>query len=153
MVILSSFSQVRASNSVFYNVTGKSKSGGVYRRQSVGIKDIVRDNHPPSKKSDVLCLVSGNAIKLSSDSKVRGGFEVASDHMTRISPLASVKEPASAEAGKVVADHVINTNVPAAGISTTTAASDTSLSVDSVGKNQADLRNTSLRLDSHGTKV
>ncbi|XP_049405854.1 uncharacterized protein LOC125869323 isoform X2 [Solanum stenotomum] len=134
-------------------IKGKSKSGGVYRRQSVGIKEIVRDNHPPSKKSDALCLVSGNAIKLSSDSKVRGGFEVASDHMTMTSPLASVKGRNSTETGKEVSNHIIKTNAPAAGISINVAASDTSLSVDCVGQNQADLRNTSsagdLQSDSH----
>uniref|UniRef100_M1AD31 Uncharacterized protein n=1 Tax=Solanum tuberosum TaxID=4113 RepID=M1AD31_SOLTU len=149
----SSFSPVRAANSVYYDVTGKSKSGGVYRRQSVGIKEIVRDNHPPSKKSDALCLVSGNAIKLSSDSKVRGGFEVASDHMTMTSPLASVKGRSSAETGKEVSNHIIKTDVSAAGISINVAASDRSLSVDCVGQNQADLRNTSsvgdLQSDSH----
>ncbi|KAL3353115.1 hypothetical protein AABB24_020884 [Solanum stoloniferum] len=137
-------------------IKGKSKSGGVYRRQSVGIKEIVRDNHPPSKKSDALCLVSGNAIKLSSDSKVRGGFEVASDHMTMTSPLASVKGRNSTETGKEVSNHIIKTNVPAAGISINVAASDTSLSVDCVGQNQADLRNTSsagdLQSDSHADR-
>ncbi|XP_049405850.1 uncharacterized protein LOC125869323 isoform X1 [Solanum stenotomum] len=137
-------------------IKGKSKSGGVYRRQSVGIKEIVRDNHPPSKKSDALCLVSGNAIKLSSDSKVRGGFEVASDHMTMTSPLASVKGRNSTETGKEVSNHIIKTNAPAAGISINVAASDTSLSVDCVGQNQADLRNTSsagdLQSDSHADR-
>lgn len=138
-------------------IKGKSKSGGVYRRQSVGIKEIVRDNHPPSKKSDALCLVSGNTIKLSSDSKVRGGFEVASDHMTMTSPLASVKGLKSTETGKEVSNHIIKTEVPAAGISINIAASDTSLSVDCVGQNQADLRNTfsvgDLQSDSHGINV
>lgn len=142
-------------NSVFYDVTGKSKSGGVYRRQSVGIKEIVRDNHPPSKKSDALCLVSGDAIKLSSDAKVRGGFEVASDRRTMMSPLVSVIEPDSAEAGKEVSNHIVN--VPSAGISVNAAASDTSLSVDCVGKNQTDLGNTSsvgdLQSDSHGINL
>ncbi|KAH0774473.1 hypothetical protein KY290_011610 [Solanum tuberosum] len=137
-------------------IKGKSKSGGVYRRQSVGIKEIVRDNHPPSKKSDALCLVSGNAIKLSSDSKVRGGFEVASDHMTMTSPLASVKGRNSTETGKEVSNHIIKTKVPAACISINVAASDTSLSVDCVGQNQADLRNTSsagdLQSDSHADR-
>ncbi|KAL3323177.1 hypothetical protein AABB24_040341 [Solanum stoloniferum] len=137
-------------------IKGKSKSGGVYRRQSVGIKEIVRDNHPPSKKSDALCLVSGNAIKLSSDSKVRGGFEVASDHMTMSSPLASVKGRNSTETGKEVSNHIIKTNVPAAGISINVAASDTSLSVDCVGQKQADLRNTysvgDLQSDSHADR-
>ncbi|XP_006350032.1 uncharacterized protein [Solanum tuberosum] len=137
-------------------IKGKSKSGGVYRRQSVGIKEIVRDNHPPSKKSDALCLVSGNAIKLSSDSKVRGGFEVASDHMTMTSPLASVKGRSSAETGKEVSNHIIKTDVSAAGISINVAASDRSLSVDCVGQNQADLRNTSsvgdLQSDSHADR-
>lgn len=134
-------------------IKGKSKSGGVYRRQSVGIKEIVRDNHPPSKKSDALCLVSGNTIKLFSDSKVRGGFEVASDHMTMTSPLASVKGLNSTETGKEVSNHIIKTDVAAAGISINIAASDTSLSVDCVGQNQADLRNTfsvcDLQSDSH----
>lgn len=134
-------------------IKGKSKSGGVYRRQSVGMKEIVRDNHPPSKKSDALCLVSGNTIKLSSDSKVRGGFEVASDHMTMTSPLASVKGLNSTETGKEVSNHIIKTDVAAAGISINIAASDTSLSVDCVGQNQADLRNTfsvcDLQSDSH----
>lgn len=117
------------------------------------MKEIVRDNHPPSKKSDALCLVSGNTIKLSSDSKVRGGFEVASDHMTMTSPLASVKGLKSTETGKEVSNHIIKTEVPAAGISINIAASDTSLSVDCVGQNQADLRNTfsvgDLQSDSH----
>ncbi|XP_055801126.1 uncharacterized protein LOC129870379 isoform X2 [Solanum dulcamara] len=134
-------------------IKGKSKSGGVYRRQNIGIKEIVRDNHPPSKKSVALCLVSGDAIKLSSDAKVRGGFEVASDRMTMMSPLVSVIEPDSAEAGKEVSNHIVNTNVPSAGISVNAAASDTSLSVDCVGKNQTDLGNTSsvgdLQSDSH----
>lgn len=154
---LSSFTPVIASNRVFYYVTGKSKSGGVYRRQSVGIKEIVRDNHPPSKKSDALCLVSGNTIKLSSDSKVRGGFEVASDHMTMTLPLASVKGLNSTETGKEISNHIIKTDVAAAGISINIAASDTSLSVDCVGQNQADLRNTfsvcDLQSDSHGINV
>ncbi|KAJ8561089.1 hypothetical protein K7X08_027279 [Anisodus acutangulus] len=137
-------------------VKGTSKSGGVYRRQSVGIKEIVRDNHPPSKKSDVLCLVSRDTIKLASDSKVRGGFEVASDHTAMTSPLASVRKCDSAEAGKEVSNHIIDTNVPPAGISIYTAASDTSLSIDCVRQNQEDLRNTSsvgdLQSDSHADR-
>ncbi|MCE2055712.1 hypothetical protein HAX54_043266 [Datura stramonium] len=128
-------------------IKGKSNSGGVYRRQSVGIKEIVRDNHPPSKKSDALCLISGDAIKSSTDSKVRVGFEVASDHMTMNSPLASVKGRHFAEAQKEVNNHIVNTKVPAAGISINAAASDTSLSVDCVGQNQAELRNTSFAGD------
>ncbi|KAL3353116.1 hypothetical protein AABB24_020884 [Solanum stoloniferum] len=150
---LNPYAHTEISKKLKAKLKGKSKSGGVYRRQSVGIKEIVRDNHPPSKKSDALCLVSGNAIKLSSDSKVRGGFEVASDHMTMTSPLASVKGRNSTETGKEVSNHIIKTNVPAAGISINVAASDTSLSVDCVGQNQADLRNTSsagdLQSDSH----
>ncbi|XP_059277021.1 uncharacterized protein LOC132031171 isoform X1 [Lycium ferocissimum] len=136
-------------------IKGKSKSGGVYRRQSVGIKEIVRDTHSPSKKSADLPLISRDAIKWSSHSKVRGGFEVASDHMT-ISPLASVKEPDSVEAGKEVSDHIISTKMPAAGISINAAASDTSLSVDCGGQNQADVSNTSsagdLLSDSHADR-
>ncbi|KAM3320738.1 putative protein isoform X1 [Capsicum chacoense] len=136
-------------------IKGKSKSGGVYRRQSVGIKEIVRDNHLPSKKSDALCLISRDAVKLSSDSKVRGNFEMASnmtttsplasDHMTTTLPLDSVKGCDSAEAGKEVQvyNHVKNTNVPAAVISIDAAASDTSLSVDCVEQNLADRWNTS----------
>ncbi|CAN4075463.1 unnamed protein product [Withania somnifera] len=116
-------------------IKGKSKSGGVYRRQSAGIKEIVRDNHLPFKKSDALCLVSGNAIKLSSDSKVRGGFEVVSDSMT----MTSVKRRCDvAEAQKEVYNHVKHTNVPAGDISVNAATSDTSLSVDCVGQHQAD---------------
>ncbi|KAJ8527807.1 hypothetical protein K7X08_015258 [Anisodus acutangulus] len=134
-------------------IKGKSKSGGAYRRQSVGIKEIVRYSHPLSKKSNALCLLSKDAIRLSSDSKVRGGFEVASDHMTMPSPLTSVKKRDSSEAGKDVSNNIINTNVPSAGLSINAAASNTSLSIDCVGQNQADLRNTSsvgdLKSDSH----
>ncbi|CAN4097042.1 unnamed protein product [Withania somnifera] len=123
-------------------IKGKSKSGGVYRRQSVGIKEIVRDNHPPSKKSDALCLVSGN-----------GGFEVASDHMTMTSPLVSVKGRDVSEAQKEVYNHVKKSNVPAADISINAANSDTSLSVACVGQHQPDLINTSsvgdVQSDSH----
>ncbi|XP_009762453.1 uncharacterized protein [Nicotiana sylvestris] len=134
-------------------IKGKSKNGGVYRRQNVGIKEIVRDSHSPSKKSDAICLVSRDAIKFSSVSKVRGDFEVASDCMTMTSPSASVKGHDSVEATKEVYNHIMDTNVPAAGISSNAAASDMSLSVESVGKSQPDLRNTAvicdLQSDSH----
>ncbi|PHU07740.1 hypothetical protein BC332_24229 [Capsicum chinense] len=105
-------------------IKGKSKSGGVYRRQSVGIKEIVRDNHLSSKKSDALCLISRDAVKLSSDSKVRGNFEMASN-MTTTSPLAS--------------DHMTTTSP----LDSVKGSSDTSLSVDCVEQNLADRWNTS----------
>nr|XP_016437965.1 PREDICTED: uncharacterized protein LOC107763969 isoform X1 [Nicotiana tabacum]XP_016437966.1 PREDICTED: uncharacterized protein LOC107763969 isoform X1 [Nicotiana tabacum]XP_016437967.1 PREDICTED: uncharacterized protein LOC107763969 isoform X1 [Nicotiana tabacum]XP_016437968.1 PREDICTED: uncharacterized protein LOC107763969 isoform X1 [Nicotiana tabacum]XP_016437969.1 PREDICTED: uncharacterized protein LOC107763969 isoform X1 [Nicotiana tabacum] len=137
-------------------IKGKSKNGGVYRRQNVGIKEIVRDSHSPSKKSDAICLVSRDAIKFSSVSKVRGDFEVASDCMTMTSPSASVKGHDSVEATKEVYNHIMDTNVPAAGISSNAAASDMSLSVESVGKSQPDLRNTAvicdLQSDSHADR-
>ncbi|XP_016450318.1 uncharacterized protein LOC107775144 isoform X3 [Nicotiana tabacum] len=123
-------------------IKGKSKNGGVYRRQNVGIKEIVRDSHPPSKKSDAICIVSRDAIKFSSVSKVRGDYEVASDRMAMTSAKASVKGHDSVEAAKEVYNHIMDINVSAAGISSNAAASDTSLSVESVGKNQPDLRNT-----------
>nr|XP_033514782.1 uncharacterized protein LOC104107099 isoform X3 [Nicotiana tomentosiformis] len=135
-------------------IKGKSKNGGVYRRQNVGIKEIVRDSHPPSKKSDAICIVSRDAIKFSSVSKVRGDYEVASDRMAMTSAKASVKGHDSVEAAKEVYNHIMDINVSAAGISSNAAASDTSLSVESVGKNQPDLRNTAaigeLQSDSHG---
>ncbi|OIT40182.1 PREDICTED: uncharacterized protein LOC109237133 isoform X2 [Nicotiana attenuata] len=134
-------------------IKGKTKNGGVYRRQTVGIKEIVRDSHSPSKKSDAICLVSRDAIKFSSVSKVRGDFEVASDCMTMTLPSTSVKGHDSVEATKEVYNHIMDTNVSAAGISSNAAASDTSLSVESVGKSQPDLRNTAvicdLQSDSH----
>ncbi|XP_070033266.1 uncharacterized protein [Nicotiana tomentosiformis] len=134
-------------------IKGKSKNGGVYRRQNVGIKEIVRDSHPPSKKSDAICIVSRDAIKFSSVSKVRGDYEVASDRMAMTSAKASVKGHDSVEAAKEVYNHIMDINVSAAGISSNAAASDTSLSVESVGKNQPDLRNTAaigeLQSDSH----
>lgn len=149
--------QKKTASRLIYDVSGKSKNGGVYRRQNVGIKEIVRDSHSPSKKSDAICLVSRDAIKFSSVSKVRGDFEVASDCMTMTSPSASVKGHDSVEATKEVYNHIMDTNVPAAGISSNAAASDTSLSVESVGKNQPDLRNTAaigeLQSDSHGIYV
>ncbi|MCD7455560.1 hypothetical protein HAX54_028681 [Datura stramonium] len=117
-------------------IKGKSKSGGVYKRQNVGIKEIVRDSRP-AKKSDAICLASGDAIKLSSSAEVRGGFEMASDHVTLTSALASVKGSDSGEAASKVCDHIIQTNVPAADTSINSAAS-VMMSVESVGKKQAD---------------
>ncbi|KAK4342293.1 hypothetical protein RND71_038109 [Anisodus tanguticus] len=117
-------------------IKGKSKGGGVYKRQSVGIKEIVRDSHPV-KKSDALCLAPGDAIKLSSSAEVRGGFEMASDHVTLTSAVASVKGSDSREAASRVCDHIIETNVPAADTSIN-FASPVMTSVESVGKKQAD---------------
>ncbi|XP_009786362.1 uncharacterized protein [Nicotiana sylvestris] len=117
-------------------IKGKNKSGGVYKRQNDGIKEIVRDSHP-TKKSDAICLASGDAIKLASSAEVRGGFEMASDHVTLTSALASVKGSDYGETASNVCDHTIETNVPAAGASTNSAAS-VKASVESVGKKQAD---------------
>ncbi|XP_059284321.1 uncharacterized protein LOC132037733 isoform X2 [Lycium ferocissimum] len=69
-------------------IKGKSKSRGVYKRQSGGIKEIVRASHP-AKKSDAICLASGDVIKLSSSAEVRGSFGMAADHVTLTSDLAS----------------------------------------------------------------
>ncbi|XP_059284324.1 uncharacterized protein LOC132037733 isoform X4 [Lycium ferocissimum] len=71
-------------------IKGKSKSRGVYKRQSGGIKEIVRASHP-AKKSDAICLASGDVIKLSSSAEVRGSFGMAADHVTLTSDLASEK--------------------------------------------------------------
>ncbi|XP_060186884.1 uncharacterized protein LOC132616481 isoform X4 [Lycium barbarum] len=71
-------------------IKGKSKSRGVYKRQSGGIKEIVRDSHP-AKKSDAICLAAGDVIKLSSSAEVRGSFGMAADHVTLTSDLASEK--------------------------------------------------------------
>ncbi|XP_019249500.1 PREDICTED: uncharacterized protein LOC109228755 isoform X2 [Nicotiana attenuata] len=117
-------------------IKGKNKSGGVYKRQNGGIKEIVRDSHP-TKKSDAICLASGDAIKLASSAEVRGGFEMASDHVTLTSALASVKGSDYGETASKVCDHTIETNVPEAGASTNSAAS-VKTSVESVGKKQAD---------------
>jgi len=118
----------------FLEISGKSKSGGVYKRQNVGIKEIVRDSHP-AKKPNAICLASGDALKLSSSAEVRGGFEMASDHVTLTSALASVKGSDSGEAASKVRDHFIQTNVSAADTSITSEASVT-MSVESVGKKQ-----------------
>uniref|UniRef100_M1BTQ6 Uncharacterized protein n=1 Tax=Solanum tuberosum TaxID=4113 RepID=M1BTQ6_SOLTU len=115
-------------------IKGKSKSGGVYKRQNVGIKEIVRDSHP-AKKPNAICLASGDALKLSSSAEVRGGFEMASDHVTLTSALASVKGSDSGEAASKVRDHFIQTNVSAADTSITSEASVT-MSVESVRKKQ-----------------
>ncbi|KAF3621737.1 putative LOB domain-containing protein 2-like [Capsicum annuum] len=115
-------------------IKGKIKSGGVYKRQNVGIKEIVRDSHP-AKKSDTTCLASGDAVKSSSHSEVRGGFEMASDHVTLTSPLASVKGSDSGQAASKVCDHIVQTNVPAADTSINSAAS-VMMSVESDGKKQ-----------------
>ncbi|KAH0651173.1 hypothetical protein KY285_031287 [Solanum tuberosum] len=117
-------------------IKGKSKSGGVYKRQNVGIKEIVRDSHP-AKKPNAICLASGDALKLSSSAEVRGGFEMASDHVTLTAALASVKGSDSGEAASKVRDHFIQTNVSAADTSITSEASVT-MSVESVGKKQTD---------------
>ncbi|PHT76821.1 hypothetical protein T459_20343 [Capsicum annuum] len=113
-------------------IKGKIKSGGVYKRQNVGIKEIVRDSHP-AKKSDTTCLASGDAVKSSSHSEVRGGFEMASDHVTLTSPLASVKGSDSGQAASKVCDHIVQTNVPAADTSINSAASLVAFSPDSCG--------------------
>lgn len=118
----------------FPEISGKIKSGGVYKRQNVGIKEIVRDSHP-AKKSDTTCLASGDAVKSSSHSEVRGGFEMASDHVTLTSPLASVKGSDSGQAASKVCDHIVQTNVPAADTSINSAAS-VMMSVESDGKKQ-----------------
>lgn len=117
-------------------IKGKNKSGGVYKRQSVGIKEIVRDSHPDNK-SDAVCLASGNAIKLSSSAEVRGDFEMASDHVTPTSPLASVKESDSGEAASKVCDHIIQANVPAVDTSINSEAS-VMTSFESDGKKKTD---------------
>lgn len=116
-------------------IKGKSKSGGVYKRQNVGIKEIVRDSRSV-KKFDAISLASGDAIKLSSSAEVRGGFEMASDHVTLTSALASVKGSDSGEAAGKVCDHIIQTSVPAA--DTSISAASVMTSVESVGKKQAD---------------
>lgn len=117
-------------------IKGTSKSGGVYKRQNVGIKEIVRDSHP-AKAPDAICLASGDAQKLSSRAEVRGGFEMASDRVTLSSSLASVKGSDSREAASKVCDHIIQTNVPAADTSIISEAS-VMTSVESVGKKQTD---------------
>ncbi|XP_015082528.1 uncharacterized protein LOC107026172 isoform X1 [Solanum pennellii] len=117
-------------------IKGKSKSGGVYKRQNVGIKEIVRDSHL-AKKPNAICLASGDALKLSSSAEVRGGFELASDHVTLTSALASVKGSDSGEAASKVSNHVIQTNVSKADTSITSEAS-VMMSVESVGKKQTD---------------
>ncbi|CAN4103256.1 unnamed protein product [Withania somnifera] len=117
-------------------IKGKSESGGVYKRQNVGIKEIVRDSHP-AKKSDAICFASGDAIKLSSSTEVRGGFEMASDHVTLTSALASVKGFDSGEAASKVCDSIMRTDVPTADTSTNSAAS-VITSVEPVGKKQAE---------------
>ncbi|KAK4714423.1 hypothetical protein R3W88_020330 [Solanum pinnatisectum] len=114
-------------------IKGKSKSGGVYKRQNVGIKEIVGDSL--AKKPNAICLASGDALKLSSSAEVRGDFEMASDHVTLTSALASDK--GSGEAASKVCDHFIQTNVSAADTSITSEASVT-MSVESVGKKQTD---------------
>lgn len=117
-------------------IKGKSKSGGVYKRQNVGIKEIVRDSHL-TKKPNAICLASGDALKLSSSAEVRGGFELASDHVTLTSALASVKGSDSGEVASKVSNHVIQTNVSTADTSITSEAS-VMMSVESVGKKQTD---------------
>ncbi|CAN4105042.1 unnamed protein product [Withania somnifera] len=113
-------------------IKGERKSGGVYRRQNIGIQEIVRDSHP-TKKSDAICLASGDAIKLSSSAKVRGCFEMASNHVTLTSALASIKGSESGRAASIVCDHIIDTNVPAVSINSTVSVM---TSVESVGKKQ-----------------
>ncbi|XP_059284317.1 uncharacterized protein LOC132037733 isoform X1 [Lycium ferocissimum] len=115
-------------------IKGKSKSRGVYKRQSGGIKEIVRASHP-AKKSDAICLASGDVIKLSSSAEVRGSFGMAADHVTLTSDLASGKGSDSGEAASKVCNHIIETNVPAADTSINSAAS-VMTSVESVGKKQ-----------------
>ncbi|CAN4105041.1 unnamed protein product [Withania somnifera] len=115
-------------------IKGERKSGGVYRRQNIGIQEIVRDSHP-TKKSDAICLASGDAIKLSSSAKVRGCFEMASNHVTLTSALASIKGSESGRAASIVCDHIIDTNVPAVSINSTVSVM---TSVESVGKKQTD---------------
>ncbi|TMW98708.1 hypothetical protein EJD97_003610 [Solanum chilense] len=117
-------------------IKGKSKSGGVYKRQNVGIKEIVRDSHL-AEKPNAICFASGDALKLSSSAEVRGGFELASDHVTLTSALASVKGSDSGEAASKVSNHVIQTNVSTADTSITSEAS-VMMSVESVGKKQTD---------------
>ncbi|XP_055822556.1 uncharacterized protein LOC129891277 isoform X2 [Solanum dulcamara] len=117
-------------------IKGKSKSGGVYKRQNVGLKEIVRDSHL-ARKPDAICLASGDALKLSSSAEFRNGFELASDHVTPTSALASVKGSDSGEAASKVRNLIIQTNVPAADTSITSEAS-VMTSVESVGKKQTD---------------